>query len=247
MADYSPDTFVNDSGPPFAGATELNKLGVGVQDAAQHHKSGLYANRPPASAANKNWLYYATDVGRLYGNFDGATWTLVAESWIEVDLLNLANYTITPPGLHNEIELELNGRFSGGSGQGFVMVQPQGTGTTLNARSARFYLGLNAADGVVTPTTEDSTPPRDQGMCAALVEGWPEDVIARGTFDFNRGVGISLQTDKKRDTTDTWLVANHFYSMLYNTGQVPTGVKLVFNLNSAAAVYTGKLRYRWRP
>lgn len=75
MADYNPYAWIENV--TKVGPTRLNALEAGVGDAATHHKSGTYAARPPATAANKNWTYFATDAGVLYCNFDGATWTRV--------------------------------------------------------------------------------------------------------------------------------------------------------------------------
>jgi hypothetical protein len=78
MADYTKTTWVDDDGSGTVGtalnATRLNNIESGVQDAAQHNKTGTLAARPAAAAGNKGWLYYATDT-KVVSLSNGATWT----------------------------------------------------------------------------------------------------------------------------------------------------------------------------
>jgi hypothetical protein len=83
VADYATQTFVDDDGSATTG-TVLTKaimdhIEAGIADAASHHRIGLFASMPAAAAANKNWLWIATDTdgsGGLYLS-DGSTWSKV--------------------------------------------------------------------------------------------------------------------------------------------------------------------------
>lgn len=77
MADYTKTAWINDDGSGTVGtlitAERLNNIESGVQDAAQHNKSGTLATRPAAAAENKGWLWYATDTG-TFAMSDGSSW-----------------------------------------------------------------------------------------------------------------------------------------------------------------------------
>lgn len=62
MADYTRqgDPWIND-GPPDIDADALTEMEDGILDAVTHHKHAPIAERPPASAENKNWLWIAPD------------------------------------------------------------------------------------------------------------------------------------------------------------------------------------------
>jgi hypothetical protein len=80
MADYTPQTWVDDDGTDTVGTVftkaRMDTIEAGIQDAAQHNRIGLFATMPAAAAANKGWLWIATDVdgsGGLYRS-DGTAW-----------------------------------------------------------------------------------------------------------------------------------------------------------------------------
>jgi hypothetical protein len=73
--DYSPTTWVEKI--TKVGPTRMNAIEAALADASTHHKRGTWAAIPAADAASKNWTYWCTDRGVLYGNFDGATWTRI--------------------------------------------------------------------------------------------------------------------------------------------------------------------------
>jgi hypothetical protein len=81
MADYTGTTWVDDDGTDSVGtvftAARMNNIEAGILDAVNAHARGTYAARPAAAAANKNWLYYAYDVGVLYRSH-GFAWERVA-------------------------------------------------------------------------------------------------------------------------------------------------------------------------
>lgn len=73
MADYTKrGPFVPDLPPAFSPAV-ANAMEDGIKDAAEHHRRGTLAARPPASALNKNHVYWAYDTGERFLS-DGATW-----------------------------------------------------------------------------------------------------------------------------------------------------------------------------
>lgn len=77
MADYTLINFQDrggsNTGKPRISAANLNKMDAAVLDAATHHKRGTFAAMPAASAANKNWIYWAYDTGERFIS-NGATW-----------------------------------------------------------------------------------------------------------------------------------------------------------------------------
>jgi hypothetical protein len=79
MADYTGQIAWQDEtgvgNGTLVAAGHMNAMEAALADASAHHKKGLWANIPAANAASKNWTYWCTDRGVLYGNFDGATWT----------------------------------------------------------------------------------------------------------------------------------------------------------------------------
>lgn len=81
MADYSAFTWVNDDGTGTTGtainATRMNAIEAGIDDAAEHNKTGTAASRPAAASGNKNWIYYATDTA-VTSISDGSTWATIA-------------------------------------------------------------------------------------------------------------------------------------------------------------------------
>lgn len=83
MADYSLQTWVDETGigdGTVFTAARMNAMEAGIDDAAEHHKIGLFADMPAASAANKNWLYVATDPSSSKAGIyrsDGTAWTKV--------------------------------------------------------------------------------------------------------------------------------------------------------------------------
>lgn len=100
MADYTKTTWVDDDGSGTAGtalnATRLNNIETGVQDAAQHNKSGTLASRPAAAPANKGWLWYATDAATLSVS-DGSSW-LAVTSIGQVPQVRVTHSTTQPFG-----------------------------------------------------------------------------------------------------------------------------------------------------
>lgn len=77
MADYTTVNWLNrtgsNTGKPRISAANLNRMEAGILDASTHHKRGTFAAMPAASAANKNWIYWAYDTGERYMS-DGVTW-----------------------------------------------------------------------------------------------------------------------------------------------------------------------------
>lgn len=75
--DYTTQTWVDDDGSGAVGtvftAARMDHIEAGVDDAAEHHKTGLDSAKPAAAAGNKNWRYYATDT-RIEYQSDGVTW-----------------------------------------------------------------------------------------------------------------------------------------------------------------------------
>lgn len=245
MGDFTPTVYVQGS-TPAANADELNKLGAGIQDAAQHHKRGTEASMPAAAAGNKNWIWFATDTGAWYFS-TGAAWVLLAYGWVDLDLAAVASQAIAVPAWAKEIEVEVDGRMSLGAGsQGFIMVQPSGGGTSLNGRCMRVYRGINSVEGTYGPTAENSVPTRDQGWALAVVENWPQDTLAKGTFSFGRtGVGLAHSTIRPNPQSDSTMQGDTYESMTYGIGQATT-ITVKFNVNAAAGRFTGKLRYQFR-
>lgn len=79
MADYTVQIYVDESGAgdgtTFTKAI-MDHIEAGIKDAAEHNRIGTFAGMPPASAANKNWLYIVTDATDKAGLYrsDGAAW-----------------------------------------------------------------------------------------------------------------------------------------------------------------------------
>jgi len=77
MADYTKTTWVSDDGTGTTGtalsATNLNAMESGIQDAAQHNKTGTLASRAAAASGNKGWCYHCTDTGG-FAISDGSAW-----------------------------------------------------------------------------------------------------------------------------------------------------------------------------
>jgi hypothetical protein len=79
--DYTTQTFVDDDGSGTTGTVItkaiMDHIEAGILDAAAHNRIGALSSRPAAAAANKNWLWIATDTdgtGGLYIS-DGSAWT----------------------------------------------------------------------------------------------------------------------------------------------------------------------------
>jgi hypothetical protein len=81
MADYTQQTWVDETGVgdgTLYTAARMTAMEAGIKDAAEHHKTGLDSAKPVATAANKNWRYFATDTGIEYQS-DGTTWVQLAQ------------------------------------------------------------------------------------------------------------------------------------------------------------------------
>lgn len=68
MADYGVQTYVDDDGSGSTGTAftkaRMDHMEAGIDDAAEHHKRGLFSALPAAAAANKNWTYDCSDTGQ---------------------------------------------------------------------------------------------------------------------------------------------------------------------------------------
>lgn len=151
MPDYDENTWIDDDGSSTTGtqvsADLMNNLEAGVKDAAEHHKEGILADRPPAGADNKNWLYFATDTRQVFFS-RGSHWQDVTPSSITV-----AGFSGMPTLTgRNYVEFQASGSAS-------VAVQDLGGGSARVLFSASGSRGPQGAKG----DTGDTGPQGDPG------------------------------------------------------------------------------------
>lgn len=111
--DFTPTTFQDHSGPGVD-ATWLNAVEAALADAVAHHKFGTAAARPAAAAANKGWLYFATDTHEVSIS-DGNAWTIVLTASTSVAVVPAVraysttdNFVATPAGTPTAVPFNKN-------------------------------------------------------------------------------------------------------------------------------------------